>query len=153
MCHELKPHVKLWLLLIYPSMWKSMNAFDTTQHDIDDADASVAAAKSKTIIQEPSSLPLTGSIIHFGGGGGEPSTSSAAAASSFTVSLLREMNNTRAARDVPLILRDPVAILLIIISNLPVDIEKSWKLFPLYSYSSLLLLILIFFFVPFPSLF
>ena len=97
MCHEVKPHIKLWLMLINPSEWKSMNAFDP-KLNIDDADREEASAATATA--------ATSADTHL------------------KSSSLRELSTTR-AQDAPLLLRDPIAMLLLLISNLPVNIDKS----------------------------
>lgn len=98
MCHEYKPHVKLWLSLIQPAIWKSINAFDSRQHNIDDADLNILQEETSGVSSEAESAMST-------------------ATSALNKSTLQ---------DVPLLLRDPIAILLLIISNLPVDLESTY---------------------------
>lgn len=89
MCHEFKPHVKQWLMLISPTLWKYLTAFDS-KLNIDDADLNTEMEDEHQL--ESKSI------------------------------------NINKAQEVPILLRDPIAILLLLISNLPVNLDKSNQL-------------------------
>jgi hypothetical protein len=89
MCHEFKPHVKQWLMLISPTLWKYITAFDS-KLNIDDADLNTEMEDEHQL--ESKSM------------------------------------NINKAQEVPILLRDPIAILLLLISNLPVNLDKSNQL-------------------------
>lgn len=99
MCHEHKPHVKLWMLLINPAVWKSLNSLDT-KLNIDDADLSIRQDQVTSTTQT--------SVIRTSSNGSM---------------LVKE--NLENSHDVPLLLRDPISILLLIICNMPINLDKS----------------------------
>lgn len=93
-----------------------MNAFDP-KLNIDDADREEASAATATA--------ATSADTHL------------------KSSSLRELSTTR-AQDAPLLLRDPIAMLLLLISNLPVNIDKSiFLLFPFFKFLNVSYIILL----------
>ena len=96
MCHELKTHVKIWLSLIDPMLWKSFNNTEITQK-IDGENQSIMDSQGTS--SKMVSQICSGSEEKF-------------------------ETKIKKSQEVPLLLRDPIAILLLIISNMPLNLSK-----------------------------
>lgn len=103
MCHEFKSHVKQWLMLINPGLSLDMSKF-----------LLIAGVRSNAAKNTDDALDL-----------GEEDKNNNSKLRESKLTAKRPGSNK--AEDVPMLLRDPVATLLLIVSNLPLNLDKSLK--------------------------
>lgn len=101
MCHETKPHLKVWLSLTNPTLLKSFNTYQDEKNINNNSDDNQKMDHEQT----SSSSKLSSSILYSSGNA--------------------EKGNEKTDQQVPLLLRDPIAVLLLLISNMPVDLDQS----------------------------